>query len=293
MAREKKEAPAVDVSQEKKRLKAERRNLQRENKAQRKAAKARAKEISKQEAALDEESEGGTISAVAVTIFIVLIWLAILCLLIKLDVGGFGSNVLRPVLKDVPVLNLILPKDETTETTDQEAYGGYTSLREAVEQIKALELQIEQLQTIGNADEEELAALRAEVERLRTFEENQLNFEKIKNEFYEEVIYAENGPGVDAYIEYFESMDPTTAQTLYAQVIAEQQVDAQLEAYAQAYSEMKPKEAAAIFEAMTDDLELVAKILYQMTAEERGDILGVMDPAVAAMLTKLMDPDMQ
>ena len=153
MAREKKEAPAVDVSQEKKRLKAERRNLQRENKAQRKAAKARAKEISKQEAALDEESEGGTISAVAVTIFIVLIWLAILCLLIKLDVGGFGSNVLRPVLKDVPVLNLILPKDETTETTDQEAYGGYTSLREAVEQIKALELQIEQLQTIGNADE--------------------------------------------------------------------------------------------------------------------------------------------
>jgi len=293
MAREKKEAPAVDVSQEKKRLKAERRNLQRENKAQRKAAKARAKEISKQEAALDEESEGGTISAVAVTIFIVLIWLAILCLLIKLDVGGFGSNVLRPVLKDVPVLNLILPKDETTETTDQEAYGGYTSLREAVEQIKALELQIEQLQTIGNADEEELAALRAEVERLRTFEENQLNFEKIKNEFYEEVIYAENGPGVDAYIEYFESRDPTTAQTLYAQVIAEQQVDAQLEAYAQAYSEMKPKEAAAIFEAMTDDLELVAKILYQMTAEERGDILGVMDPAVAAMLTKLMDPDTQ
>ena len=100
-------------------------------------------------------------------------------------------------------------------------------------------------------------------------------------------------PTLDAYIEYFESMDPTTAQTLYAQVIAEQQVDAQLEAYAQAYSEMKPKEAAAIFEAMTDDLELVAKILYQMTAEERGDILGVMDPAVAAMLTKLMDPDTQ
>ncbi len=293
MARERNETPVVDVSQEKKRLREEKRKLQQENKMQRKAAKARAKEISKQEASLDDDSEGGTVSAVAVTIFIVLIWLAILCLLIKLDVGGFGSNVLRPVLKDVPVLNLILPKDDITETTDGEAYGGYTSLREAVEQIKALELQIVQLQTIGNADEEELAQLRAEVERLRTFEENQLSFEKIKNEFYEEVIYAENGPGVEAYIEYFESMDPTTAQTLYAQVIAEQQVDAQLQAYAQAYSEMKPKEAAAIFEAMTDDLELVAKILNQMTAEDRGNILGVMDPTVAAMLTKLMDPDAQ
>lgn len=54
---------------------------------------------------------------------------------------------------------------------------------------------------------------------------------------------------------------------------------------------MKPKEAAAIFESMTDDLDLAAKILYQMSAEDRGKILGVMDPEVAARLTRIMDPD--
>ena len=27
----------------------------------------------------------------------------------KMDVGGFGSNVLTPILKDVPVINKILP----------------------------------------------------------------------------------------------------------------------------------------------------------------------------------------
>lgn len=292
MAREELDIPVVDVTQEKEKLKAEKKKLKDESRQQKKEAKARAKELAKQEASLDDadESSGGTMSAVIVTIFIVLIWLAILCFLIKLDVGGFGSNVLRPILKDVPVLNWILPEDNTVETDDEEAYGGYTSLRDAVEQIRVLELQLEQAQTVNSADEEELEQLRAEIERLQTFEDSQLDFEKIKNEFYEEVVYAENGPGIEEYIKYYEAMDPTTAEVLYAQVIAEQQISSELTQYAQTYSEMKPKEAAAIFEAMEEDLELVAQILGLMTAADRGDIMGVMEPEIAARLTKLMNP---
>lgn len=58
-----------------------------------------------------------------------------------------------------------------------------------------------------------------------------------------------------------------------------------------AYSEMKPKQAAGIFEAMTNNLDLAAKILREMSAEDRGEILGVMDAEVAAKLTKIMEPD--
>ena len=65
----------------------------------------------------------------------------------------------------------------------------------------------------------------------------------------------------------------------------------EIEEYAQAYSEMKPKEAAGIFEAMTDDLELAAKILGAMQPDDRGKILGVMDPEVAARITKIMEPE--
>ena len=54
---------------------------------------------------------------------------------------------------------------------------------------------------------------------------------------------------------------------------------------------MKPKQAAAIFEAMTEDLDLAAKILKQMSAEDRGNILGAMDAEIASRLTKIMDPD--
>ena len=53
---------------------------------------------------------------------------------------------------------------------------------------------------------------------------------------------------------------------------------------------MKPKEAAAIFEAMTDNLELAAKILDAMSDDDRGKILGAMDSEVAARITKIMDP---
>ena len=69
------------------------------------------------------------------------------------------------------------------------------------------------------------------------------------------------------------------------------QADKEIQDYAQTYSEMKPKQAASIFEEMTDDLDLVAKILDQMSAEDRGNILGAMDAEVAARLTRIMDPD--
>lgn len=281
----------VDTKAEKQRLKEEKKKIKDEQKAQRKEAKKRAKEISAQEAQLTEDEEAGGVSVFLVTVVIVVIWLAILCLLIKLDVGGFGSNVLAPVLKDVPAINKILPAESVITTDDEEAYGGYTSLREAVDYIKQLELELEQAQSSSNTDSEEMDQMRAEIERLQTFEDAQVEFERIKNDFYEEVVYADKGPGAEAYQKYYESMDPTTAEYLYKQVVQQQEASKEIKDYAQAYADMKPKEAAAIFENMTDDLELAAKILNQMSTEDRGKILGVMDPTVAARLTKIMDPE--
>lgn len=281
----------VDTKAEKKRLKEERKKIKDEQKAQKKEAKQKAKEISAQEAKLSEDEEAGGVSVFLVTLVIVLIWIGILGLLIKLDVGGFGSGVLAPVLKDVPVINKILPSDAVVTTDDEESYGGYTSLREAVEYIKTLELELEQAQSASNVDSEELEQMQAEIDRLKTFEDAQVEFERIKTEFYEEVVYADKGPGPEEYQKYYESMDPATAEYLYKQVVQQNEADSQIQDYAQAYAEMKPKEAAGIFEAMTDNLELAAKILDQMSAEDRGKILGVMDPTVAARLTKIMDPE--
>lgn len=281
----------LDTKAEKRKLNEERKKIKAEQKAQRKEAKRRAKEIAQQEAALTEDEESGGFSVFIVTILIVVIWLAILALLIKLDVGGFGSGVLSPVLRDVPVINKILPGDNVTETTEEEAYGGYTSLKEAVDTLRELELELERAQSQNQTDSTEIAEMKAEIERLKTFENKQVEFERIKNEFYEEVIYSEKGPGAEEYRKYYESMDPATAEYLYKQVVQQLEEEALIQDYVQTYSEMKPKQAAAIFEEMKDNLNLVARILSGMEADSRGAILGAMDPEIAAKVTKIMDPE--
>jgi flagellar motility protein MotE (MotC chaperone) len=277
------------AKENKKRLKEEKKKLKQEQKQQKKDAKARAKEIALEEAKYADESEGSPVSVAIVTIIILAVWIAILCLLIKLDVGGFGTNVMTPILKNIPVVNKILP--DSQEDGDDGSYEGYTSLQEAVDQIKILQLQLEAANSESTNDSTTIQQLEAEITRLKTFEDNQLEFQKIKNEFYEEVVYAENGPGADEYIKYYESMDPSTAEALYKEVVKEQEETQEVKDYAAAYSAMKPKQAAAIFESMTDNLDLVARILGVMSSDDRGNILGAMDSDIAAKITKIMDPE--
>ena len=280
-----------DLEAEKKKLADEKKKFKNDQKNQKKEAKKRAKEIANQEAELDDESSGGGFSMVVITLFIIAIWIAILCLLIKLDIGGFGTKVVGPVIKDIPVINKILPKDSTTETDDLEAYYGYKSLSEAVDQIKVLEMELTAAQTANSTNLAQIDELKAEVERLKTFEDQQVEFQRIKTEFYEDVIYAENGPGPEEFMKYYESIDPTTAEDLYQQVALSQQIDGELEDYAKAYASMEPEDAAEIFNTMTGNIDLVGEILGAMSADARGKILGAMDPAVAAQVTKVMDPE--
>lgn len=276
---------------EKNKIKEERAKLKNDEKQQKKDIKKRAKEIAKRESELDDEDDAGSkVSSALVTIIIVAVWIAILCLLIKMDVGGFGSEILTPLLKNVPVVNKILPNPPSDDLTEEE-YGGYTSLKDAVEQIKRLELELEHAQTVNVADSEELTRLQAEIDRLAEFEKMQVEFQRIKEQFYEEIIYSDNGPGPNGYKEYYESIDPTTAAALYKQVVATVEEENEIVEYAATYSAMKPKEAAKIFEAMSDDYKLVARILGCMGADSRGSILGAMDPTAAAKITKIMNPE--
>lgn len=283
-----------DAKLEKKRLKEEKKKLKAEQKEQKKLAKQRAREIDDREDELSEGEDASSGSVFAVTFVIVLIWIAILCLIIKLDFGGFGSNVLAPVLKDVPIINLILPsvsEEDTASPEQQEEYGGYSSLKDAVDYIKELELELERAQTSQTSNAEELAELKAQVERLKTFEDNQVDFQRVVTEFYEEVVYADKGPGIEEYRKYYEEMNPATAEYLYKQVIQQSEESKKISEYVESYSSMKPASAAAIFAQMTDNLDLVSRILGAMDSEKRGSILAAMDPELASRLTKMMDPE--
>ncbi|MCR2048650.1 hypothetical protein NSB25_15335 [Acetatifactor muris] len=282
---------AAVAAEEKAKLKQEKKQFKQDQKAQKKEARRRAAEIARQEEALGEDGGNGLVTFFA-TLLIVVLWLAIVGVVIKMDIGGFGSSVLAPILKDIPVVNKILPSTAPTggNSTDSESYGGYESMEEAVAYIRQLELELEREQTASKAKDTENEALRAEVLRLKEFEARQEEFQRISTEFYEEVVYSEKGPGLDAYMKYYESMYPTVAEYLYKQGLVQQQKNEETEAFAQTYANMKPKEVAKIFEEMTNELDLVADILSAMTVEQRAAIMNVLDPELGAKLTKLMKP---
>jgi flagellar motility protein MotE (MotC chaperone) len=240
---------------------------------------------------IDDEDEGFSPSVLLIVILIVLIWIAILALLIKLDIGGFGSGVLRPILKDVPVINKILP-----EPTEAEEYAGeFDNLPDALAEIERLNKQIDELKAEiakgGEGESEEIKALKEEIVRLRTFEESQVEFQKLKTEFYEEVVFSDKAPEIEQYMAYYEEIDPDNAEYLYKQVVAQIETDKIMDEYITGYTEMKPKQAAAIFDEMGDNLDLVAKILGNMEPSARAKILQAMDKDLASKLTKIMDPD--
>lgn len=265
-----------------------------DKKAQKKAEKARKKEEKRmkkqeQEEAPEEEEGGSKLAVLFATIIFIIIWIAILALVIKMDIGGFGSTVLQPILKDVPYINKILPESAKEEPAVDAQYP-YTTLDEAIERIKELEVELSNAQSKSKGSSDNAAQLQAEIDRLKEFENQQAAFEQQRNEFYKEVVFNENAPDISEYKAYYESIDPANAEVLYKQVVQQQQADEKIQEYVNTYASMKPKQAAALMEQMTDDLKLVAKILQNMETDARAKILDAMDSQIAARITKIMEP---
>ena len=261
-----------------------------EEKRNRKRAKKEAKKNGTTDE-FEEESGGGKAAVVFVTLMIIVIWIAILAVLIHFDVGGFGSTVMQPILKDVPYVNKILPKTEEEETkTKEDSKYPYKTVDEAVAYIKELEKELADAKESNSENDAYVADLEAQAAQWKEYKENEQKFEEEKAKFYKEVVFSDQAPDINEYKKYYESIDPQNAENLYKQVVEQQEKDDDMSDYVKAYSQMKPKQAAAIFDTMTDNLELVAKILSAMKADARGDILGNMKTDTAAKVTKLMEP---
>ena len=261
--------------------------------AKKKADKAEKKRSKSGADDLDFEGEstlGGKIVTFFVTLIIVLIWLAIVVLLIKMDVGGFGSEVLGPVIKNVPYVNQILPEKVFEEESTEDDRYAYETLEQAIDRIKQLEIELAEAQIAADKDAGYIAELEEKAEELERVKLEEANFEALRESWYEEVVFSDEAPDIENYKEYYESIYPANAEALYKQVVEQTLYDEEVEAYVATYSSMKPKEAAAIFDTMTDDLKLVAEILMKMDTQSRADILGKMNSETAAKVTEIMEP---
>jgi flagellar motility protein MotE (MotC chaperone) len=239
----------------------------------------------KNEEIKNDESTGGKIVTVLIVLVIVILWLVIFAVLIKLDVGNFGSEVLYPVLKDVPVVNRILPDAGEDEETSSEEY---TSLTEANARIKELEEQLAANKNAGSVNSSEVEELQAEIKRLKKFEEAQSAFTKRVQEFDENVVYNDKAPDTDEYKAYYEEIEPDNAEKIYKEVCKDYEYSQEVKDQADMYAKMEPASAASILSEMTGDLTLVAEILDSMQSSKSALILQNMSATTAAQITTKM-----
>lgn len=233
----------------------------------------------------DEEKKGGFLT-VFIIMLIVIIWIAIFALLINLDVGGLGTS-LRPMLKDIPVVNKILPAVSDEEIAWENDLA-YKDIVEANQRIKELEILVDKLTIEGEDKDDEIIALTAQVNRLKELEKKMADFEDRVYEFDKKIVFGENAPSIDEYIKWYETISSENAERIYEMAIQKEAYNATIKEKANYYEKMKASAAADVFENMTADLEYVCKLLYCMKVQSVSDILAAMDPLYAAKITRKM-----
>jgi len=239
-----------------------------------------------------EKKSGSKFLTILFAILTILVWLAIFCVMVKLDVNGFGSKVMRPIFKDVPIINLILPGPSDDDLIEEENLS-YRNLSEALDYIKELELQIQGYQEENVEQESQIADLQSNVERLEEFERNQLAFQQEKEEYYQEVVLGNGSGMMESFQQWYENMDPETAERIYSQVVDRYQQLKLDEEYVSTFGEMEADQAAAIFLEMSGDIDTVVKILRSLNTDNRSAILSAIadnDAVYAAKLTQLLAP---
>lgn len=232
---------------------------------------------------VETSSVGSKILSIIITLLIVLILLGVFITCIKLDIGGIGNKVLRPIIKDVPVINKILPK-ATDEQLALENNYSFDNLSDAVERIKQLEIANDKLVQENNSLTDKSGEYIDEINRLKIFETQQLEYEANVKKFNEDVVFNENAPDVEEYKNYYEQIEPENAQEIYRQVIEQLQSEETVVSLALTYSKMDPSAAAKALET-NDNLTLVCEILTNMSEKSMAAIMDEMSSEYAAKVT--------
>ncbi len=208
----------------------------------------------------ENESAGSKVLTFIIILLIVFIWLAILALLIKFDVGGIGSNTFRPLLKDVPVLNRILP-DVSDEQLAYENQYPYKSLSEAIEALKELELKTDKLIEENDDYAARQAEMQTEMNSLQHYADEYEEFLKQREAFDREIVYNDKAPDTDEYLKWYATIYPENAAKIYEELKELEKVDDVYKEIAAYFNKIKPVDAAAILMEYTSDVDFAVNIL--------------------------------
>ncbi len=236
----------------------------------------------------DDQDEHKKVNVGLISLALAFLIIGVFIALVKLDVGGLGSRILGPSLKNVPVINMILPK---MPEASEEAVASYNfaSIDEAVERLKATEILLKEKEKEAEKLNETIKQNKTEIDRLKIFETSQLQFAKDKEEF--DRLVAQQADK-EAYMKYVEETYPESALKIYGELIKEKAINDEVEKIAKMFQEMKPKNAAAILEeTIAKDIDMAAEVLFKLDSAQSGAVLAAMDPIIADKISRYMYPE--
>lgn len=224
-----------------------------------------------------EKQGGGFFATLVILLIILIIWAGILALILKFDVGGLGER-FRPMLEDIPVAKYVLP-----ELTDEEiAYKNqypFKNLEEAMQYIKKLEADADKYKEENDDYAQRLAEYQAEIETLQHYEDEYEKFLELKERLDRDIVYNDKAPKGDQYVTWYENLYPENAAQIYAELKAEQMADQVVQEIATTLTKMTVKNAAAVLEQYTSDIDFIV------------DIFGYMKPAIVSQILDQMTKD--
>ena len=205
---------------------------------------------------------------------------------IALNLFGVKDS-LANMVSDVPVLNNLFPVTSEEGVDDTQPVTRRVS-REYEAQIAELMAQIESLNESLEQSNEKSDLYVAEIDRLRDFENQQVQFRQDKDEF--DRMIAEND--LNAYAKFYKQISPENAANLYREAIVTEIQNIELNNYVSTVTAMDEAAAARMLEQMIpSDMDLVVLILRNIDTETRGNILGAMSVTNAASVYKQLAPE--
>ncbi|MCL2236289.1 MAG: hypothetical protein FWB98_07620 [Defluviitaleaceae bacterium] len=234
------------------------------------------------------------------------VWLVILLVFVVLvggftalvvfDVFGLRTNVVNPLLSNVPIIGGLFEQEIDPETgLPVQAYDPSATLEALEARILELEGDLEQAlaNNLSIAEERDVLYITVnehelENERLRELEEYHLEFLASRAQFEREV--AEGNE--DAFVEFFATMHPELAEEIYNEIMAGRALDEQWQNYLSSWGSTAPVNVARVVELMaTTDMPMIARVMTYLPVNQRTAIFNNLSPDTLAALYRQMYPN--
>ena len=208
--------------------------------------------------------------------------LAALVCIIVFNLFNLRDRYIYPFLSRIPLIGGFIP----ISANNPEELNAMTP-DQMTARINELEFQLSQAQDELEAAKDTIVNNRMEIDRLKTFESQQLQFKHDKAAFDQQVAMGDP----EAYANYYQSIYPENAETLYPKAAGEASVNAGVKKYLSDIKAMDEVSAANMLRLMIGaDMDLVVTIMRGLDSRIAGNILSEMDSQTAASIIKMMAP---